>query len=67
MGTWIFLGIVVALALWAVSIYNTLVSLANRYRTSTGALDCPFKLFLLHILRVPPIKKICYWGSPDYI
>ena len=43
MGTWIFLGIVVALALWAVSIYNTLVSLANRYRNGFAQIDVQLK------------------------
>ena len=43
MGTWIFLGILVALALWAVSIYNTLVSLANRYRNAFAQIDVQLK------------------------
>lgn len=43
MGTWIFLGIVVALALWAVGIYNTLVSLANRYRNAFAQIDVQLK------------------------
>lgn len=43
MGTWIFLGIVVALALWAIGIYNTLVSLANRYRNAFAQIDVQLK------------------------
>ena len=31
MGFWIFLGIIVALVVWAVTIYNGLVTLRNRF------------------------------------
>ena len=43
MGTWIFLAIVVALLLWLISIYNTLVSLANRYRNAFAQIDVQLK------------------------
>jgi LemA protein len=43
MGTWIFLGIVVALAVWAVSIYNGLVALRNRFKNSFSQIDVQLK------------------------
>jgi LemA protein len=43
MGTWIFLGLIVAAAVWAVSIYNTLVQLANRYKNGFAQIDVQLK------------------------
>jgi LemA protein len=43
MGTWIFLGIVVALAVWAMSIYNGLVALRNRFKNSFSQIDVQLK------------------------
>jgi LemA protein len=43
MGTWIFLGLIVAAVVWAVSIYNTLVQLANRYKNGFAQIDVQLK------------------------
>jgi LemA protein len=43
MGGWIFLGIVVALAVWAMSIYNGLVALRNRFKNSFAQIDVQLK------------------------
>src|SRR3954452_2727782 len=43
MGFWIFLGIIVALAAWAVSVYNRLVSLRNRYKNAFAQIDVQLK------------------------
>jgi LemA protein len=43
MGTWIFLGIIVAAAVWAVSIYNGLVALRNRFKNSFAQIDVQLK------------------------
>ncbi|MGH8675406.1 MAG: LemA family protein [Burkholderiales bacterium] len=42
-GGWIFLGIVVVLAFWAVSIYNGLVQLRNRFKNSFAQIDVQLK------------------------
>jgi len=43
MGGWIFLGIVVALAAWAVAIYNGLVALRNRFKNAFSQIDVQLK------------------------
>src|SRR5882724_1150785 len=43
MGGWIFLGIVVALAAWAVAIYNGLVALRNRFKNAFAQIDVQLK------------------------
>src|SRR6186997_1080445 len=42
-GGWIVLGIIVALAVWAISIYNGLVALRNRYKNSFSQIDVQLK------------------------
>ena len=42
-GGWIFLAIVVGLAFWAVSIYNGLVALRNRFKNSFAQIDVQLK------------------------
>ena len=42
-GSWIFLGVVVALAFWGVSIYNGLVQLRNRFKNSFAQIDVQLK------------------------
>ena len=42
-GGWIVLGIVVALAIWAVVIYNGLVALRNRYKNAFSQIDVQLK------------------------
>jgi LemA protein len=42
-GGWIFLAILVALAVWAVSIYNGLVALRNRYKNAYAQIDVQLK------------------------
>jgi LemA protein len=42
-GGWIVLGIIVALAVWAISIYNGLVGLRNRYQNSFSQIDVQLK------------------------
>jgi LemA protein len=43
MGGWIFLGIIVALAVWAISIYNGLVTLRNRFKNAFAQIDVQLK------------------------
>ena len=43
MGFWIFLGIVVALVVWAVAIYNGLVALRNRFKNAFAQIDVQLK------------------------
>jgi len=43
MGGWIFLGIVVALAAWAIAIYNGLVTLRNRFKNAFAQIDVQLK------------------------
>src|SRR5213595_3805407 len=40
---WIFLGVIVALGVWAVSIYNGLVAMRNRYKNSFAQIDVQLK------------------------
>src|SRR5688572_31858381 len=42
-GGWIFLGIIVALAVWAISIYNGLVALRNRFKNAFAQIDVQLK------------------------
>jgi LemA protein len=43
MGMWIVLGVVVVLAVWAVSIYNRLVQLRNRFKNAFAQIDVQLK------------------------
>ncbi len=43
MGIWIFFGIIVALVVWAVAIYNGLVSLRNRFKNAFAQIDVQLK------------------------
>lgn len=43
MGSWIFLGIVVAIALWAIAVYNGLVSGRNQAQTAWSQIDVQLK------------------------
>jgi LemA protein len=43
MGGWIFFGIVVALVVWAVAIYNGLVALRNRFKNAFAQIDVQLK------------------------
>ena len=43
MGTWIFLGLLAALALWLIAMFNTLVQLANRFRNAFAQIDVQLK------------------------
>ena len=43
MGFWIFIAIVVALAVWIVSIYNRLVALRNRFKNAFAQIDVQLK------------------------
>jgi LemA protein len=43
MGGWIFLGVIVVLAFWAVSIYNRLVQLRNRFKNAFAQIDVQLK------------------------
>src|SRR5688572_26600950 len=43
MGFWIVLGIVVALVIWAIAIYNGLVALRNRFKTGFAQIDVQLK------------------------
>ena len=43
MGIWIFLGIIVALVVWAISIYNGLVTLRNRFKNGFAQIDVQLK------------------------
>ena len=42
-GGWIFLGVIVALAIWAVSIYNGLVAMRNRFKNAFAQIDVQLK------------------------
>jgi LemA protein len=42
-GSWIFLAVVVGLAVWAVSIYNGLVALRNRFKNGFAQIDVQLK------------------------
>ena len=42
-GGWIVLGIIVALAVWAITIYNGLVGLRNRYKNAFSQIDVQLK------------------------
>ena len=42
-GGWIFLAIVVALAVWAITIYNGLVALRNRFKNAFAQIDVQLK------------------------
>jgi LemA protein len=43
MGFWIFLAILAALAFWAISIYNGLVTLRNRFKNAFAQIDVQLK------------------------
>ena len=43
MGFWIFVGIVVALLVWAIAIYNGLVALRNRFKNAFAQIDVQLK------------------------
>ena len=43
MGLWIVLGVVVALAFWAVSVFNRLVALRNRFKNAFAQIDVQLK------------------------
>jgi len=43
MTTWIVLAVIIALAVWAVSIYNGLVALRNRYKNQFAQIDVQLK------------------------
>ena len=43
MGMWILLGIIVVLAFWAISIYNRLVQLRNRFKNAFAQIDVQLK------------------------
>jgi LemA protein len=43
MGGWVFLGIIVALAVWAIAIYNGLVALRNRFKNAFAQIDVQLK------------------------
>ena len=43
MGIWIFLGIIIALAVWAIAIYNGLVQLRNRFKNAFAQIDVQLK------------------------
>ena len=43
MGFWIFIGVIVAVALWAVAIYNGLVQLRNRFKNGFAQIDVQLK------------------------
>jgi len=42
-GAWVFLGIIVALAVWAIGIYNGLVTLRNRFKNAFSQIDVQLK------------------------
>jgi len=42
-GSWIFLAVVVGVALWAISIYNGLVTLRNRFKNAFAQIDVQLK------------------------
>jgi LemA protein len=43
MGMWILLGLIVVVAVWAVSIYNGLVALRNRFKNAFAQIDVQLK------------------------
>src|SRR5262245_31782101 len=43
MGFWIFLAVVVVLVLWAIAIYNGLVTLRNRFKNAFAQIDVQLK------------------------
>ena len=43
MGFWIFLAIIVALVVWAIAIYNGLVTLRNRFKNAFAQIDVQLK------------------------
>ena len=43
MGLWIVLGVVVALAFWAISVFNRLVALRNRFKNAFAQIDVQLK------------------------
>jgi LemA protein len=43
MGFWIFIGIIVALVAWAITIYNGLVALRNRFKNAFSQIDVQLK------------------------
>src|SRR5438477_1813485 len=43
MGVWIFVAVIVVIALWAVGIYNRLVSLRNRFKNAFSQIDVQLK------------------------
>ena len=43
MGFWIFIGVLVALAIWAIAIYNGLVGLRNRFKNAFAQIDVQLK------------------------
>jgi len=43
MGLWIFLALIVGVALWAIGIYNRLVSLRNRFKNAFSQIDVQLK------------------------
>jgi LemA protein len=42
-GTWIFLAVVIALVVWAIAIYNGLVTLRNRFKNAFSQIDVQLK------------------------
>src|SRR5687767_5435387 len=42
-GGWIFLAVVIALVVWAISIYNGLVALRNRFKNAYSQIDVQLK------------------------
>ena len=43
MGVWIVLGVIAALAFWAISVYNRLVALRNRFKNAFAQIDVQLK------------------------
>src|ERR1700754_3051205 len=43
MGFWIFLAIIVALLVWAIAIFNSLVALRNRFKNAFAQIDVQLK------------------------
>src|SRR5262249_14964022 len=43
MGFWIFIGVLVALVIWAIAIYNGLVQFRNRYKNAFAQIDVQLK------------------------